>query len=169
MTARYPLLIKKLILIGSGPFEEKYTNKIMETRLNRLSDDEKIEVPTLLAALDSNNLQSDDFARFGELMGKADAFDPLPYDSEVLPCSPNIYQQVWGEADKLRSSGKLLKLSASIRCPVVAIHGAYDPHPAAGVREPLSRVLKDFRFILLATAAITLGWSVRRNSNFTIR
>jgi pimeloyl-ACP methyl ester carboxylesterase len=31
----------------------------------------------------------------------------------------------------------------------VAIHGDYDPHPAEGVREPLSKVLKDFRFILL--------------------
>jgi pimeloyl-ACP methyl ester carboxylesterase len=82
-------------------------------------------------------------------MGKADAFHPLPYDSEVLPCSPNIYQQVWGEAVKLRSSGELLKLGASIQCPVVAIHGDYDPHPAAGVREPLSRVLKNFRFVLL--------------------
>jgi pimeloyl-ACP methyl ester carboxylesterase len=149
LTARYPSLIKKLILIGSGPFAEKYTNKIMETRLNHLSADEKIEVHSLLAALDSNNLQGDGFARFGELMGKADAFDPLPYDSEVLPCSPNIYQQVWGEAVKLRSSGELLKLGASIQCPVVAIHGDYDPHPAAGVREPLSRVLKNFRFVLL--------------------
>jgi pimeloyl-ACP methyl ester carboxylesterase len=32
---------------------------------------------------------------------------------------------------------------------VVAIHGDYDPHPTEGVREPLSKVLKDFRFIML--------------------
>jgi pimeloyl-ACP methyl ester carboxylesterase len=82
-------------------------------------------------------------------MDKADAYDPLPHDSELLSCSPDIYQQVWGEAVKLRSSGELLNLGASIQCPVVAIHGDYDPHPAAGVREPLSRVVKDFRFILL--------------------
>jgi pimeloyl-ACP methyl ester carboxylesterase len=31
----------------------------------------------------------------------------------------------------------------------VAIHGDYDPHLAEGIREPLSRVIKDFRFILL--------------------
>jgi len=47
------------------------------------------------------------------------------------------------------SSGKLLELGKSIKCPVVAIHGDYDPHPAEGVAEPLSRILKDFRFILL--------------------
>jgi pimeloyl-ACP methyl ester carboxylesterase len=32
---------------------------------------------------------------------------------------------------------------------VVAIHGDYDPHPAEGVRKPLTEVLEDFRFILL--------------------
>jgi pimeloyl-ACP methyl ester carboxylesterase len=149
LTARYPSLIKKLILIGSGPFAEKYTNKTMETRLKHLNADEREEAFKLAVILNSGELSGDGLARFGELMGKADAFDPLPHDSEVLPCSPNIYQQVWGEAVKLRSSGKLLKLGASIQCPVVAIHGDFDPHPAAGVREPLSRVLKDFRFILL--------------------
>jgi pimeloyl-ACP methyl ester carboxylesterase len=32
---------------------------------------------------------------------------------------------------------------------VVAIHGDYDPHPAAGVQRPLAAVLADFHFILL--------------------
>ncbi|MDO8674061.1 MAG: alpha/beta hydrolase [Dehalococcoidia bacterium] len=36
-------------------------------------------------------------------------------------------------------------------CPVVAIHGDYDPHPAGGVIEPLSRTVKDFSFHLLAS------------------
>ncbi len=49
----------------------------------------------------------------------------------------------------LRQTGKLLDIVAKIRCPVVAIHGDYDPHPAEGVRGPLSSILKDFRLILL--------------------
>ena len=32
---------------------------------------------------------------------------------------------------------------------MTAIHGDYDPHPAAGVAGPLAGVLPDFRFILL--------------------
>jgi pimeloyl-ACP methyl ester carboxylesterase len=82
-------------------------------------------------------------------MEKTDSFDPLAHDSEILPSSPEIYQQVWTEAGKMRSSGELLQLGEKIQCPVVAIHGDYDPHPAAGVKEPLARVLKDFRFIQL--------------------
>ena len=36
-----------------------------------------------------------------------------------------------------------------IQCPVVAIHGDYDPHPSEGITIPLSRVVKGFRFHLL--------------------
>jgi len=42
-----------------------------------------------------------------------------------------------------------LELGKKIRCPVIAIHGDYDPHPYEGVKTPLSHILRDFRFILL--------------------
>ena len=42
-----------------------------------------------------------------------------------------------------------MKLGEKIKCPVVAIHGDYDPHPAEGVKKPLLKVVKNFRFILL--------------------
>jgi len=148
-TATYPALVKKLILVSSGPFEEKYVARIMATRLSHLSTDEKKEALSSLAALNSGEMKDESFARFGALMDKADSYDQWPHDSEILPCSSDIYRQVWGEASKMRSSGELLKLGGNIHCPVVAIHGDYDPHPAAGVKEPLARVLKDFRFILM--------------------
>ena len=44
---------------------------------------------------------------------------------------------------------KLLEMGKQIRCPVVAIHGDYDPHPAEGVQKPLSAFMKNFRFIML--------------------
>ncbi|MBM3166629.1 MAG: alpha/beta hydrolase [Chloroflexi bacterium] len=151
LTAYHPLLVKKLILISSGPFEEKYATKIMETRLSHLSEAEKKEVLSLSSALNSNRLDDKSFARFGELMGKADSFAPLPQEPAVSEGGPDadIFQKVWTQASKLRSTGELLKLGVKIRCPVVAIHGDHDPHPAEGIKGPLSRVLKNFRFILL--------------------
>ena len=38
LTARYPPLIKKLIMVGSGVFERKYALRITETRLSRLCE-----------------------------------------------------------------------------------------------------------------------------------
>lgn len=149
-TARYPSFVRKLILVGSAPYEEKYTANITLTRLTRLSDDERAEALSLMETLNepSSADKNTVMARLGNLLAKADAYDPLPHEDEVLECRYDIFQGVWEQAAKIRSTGKLLELGRSIKCPVVAIHGDYDPHPAAGVRETLSRVLKDFRFIL---------------------
>jgi len=149
--AQYPQFVKKLILIGSGPFEEKYALKIMDDRLSRLSTEEKAEALSLMESLidPSSEDKNMSLARFGKLISKADSYDPLPHYSEGLECQYDVYQNVGEQAQKLRSSGKLLEFGKKIQCPVVAIHGDYDPHHSEGVKRPLSRILKDFRFILL--------------------
>jgi pimeloyl-ACP methyl ester carboxylesterase len=148
--ACYPLLVKKLILISSGSYEEEYAVNIMKTRLDRLSQEEKAETLRLIDTLNSSASVGDNImARFGELMLKADSYALLSHDSEALAYQYDIYRNVWEQANIMRSSGNLLKLGEKIRCEVVAIHGDYDPHPAEGVKEPLSRIIKDFRFLLL--------------------
>lgn len=149
--AQYHSLVTKLILIGSGPYEEKYAVNIMETRLDRLSEAERVAALSLMETLNdpATGDKNTTMAQFGKLISKADSYNPLPYDSEVLECRYDIYQNVWKQASELRSSGELLELGKNIQCPVVAIHGDYDPHPSEGVKDPLSRILRDFRFILL--------------------
>jgi pimeloyl-ACP methyl ester carboxylesterase len=152
--ARYPKYIKKLILIGSGPFEEKYASRIQEIRLSRLNEKEKAEARSLNSVLNHPAAENKDaaLARLGALFSKADAHDPIRPESEasVTPdCRFEIYRNVWKEAEKLRKSGKLLELGKRIQCPVVAIHGDADPHPTEGVQKPLSAVIGNFRFILL--------------------
>lgn len=151
--AHYPACVKKLILVGSGVFEERYALGIMRTRLSRLGEDDRSLAISAMEALSDPGVLDKDraFAEFGELMMKADAFDLLPPDDEeeALEAREDIYQGVWGEAEALRRSGELLELGKRIRCPVVAIHGDHDPGPAEGVEAPLDRTLKDFRFILL--------------------
>ena len=41
VAARYPSLVQKLVLVGSGPFEHKYLRDIGVTRLSRLSENER--------------------------------------------------------------------------------------------------------------------------------
>jgi pimeloyl-ACP methyl ester carboxylesterase len=151
--ARYPALVKKLILVGSGPFEERYAENITTERLRRLSEEERIEVFRLIDIINGDTVGDKDKAmgQYGKLCAQADTYDALPpeMEPEPLAASEEINSKVWAEARELRISGKLLEMGKQIECPVVAIHGDYDPHVAEGVREPLSRVLKDFRFILL--------------------
>ena len=150
-TAHYPSFVKKLILIGSGAYEEKYAANIMKNRLSRLTEEGREEALSLMETLDDPAIEDKNthMARLGELMSKADSYNPLLHDSEILECQYDIYQSVWEQARELRSSEKLLELGKRIKCPVVAIHGNYDPHLSEGIKEPLSRILKDFRLILL--------------------
>jgi pimeloyl-ACP methyl ester carboxylesterase len=157
VASRYQSLVDKLVLISSGPFEEKYARGVMETRLNRLSDAEKKDVMSFVESFDSSTQENMDekMAHFGQLISKADAFDPLPHATDIIGIDFHVFQCVWKGAEQLRRSGELLKLAQDVQCPVVAVHGAHDPHPAEGVQKPLSRVLKDFRFVLLQNCGHT--------------
>ena len=167
-TARYPSLVSKLVLIASGPFADKYTVDMMATRLERLGEGERKEVLSLQERLENSAFEDKNAAmtRFGELLAYADSFDPLPHDSETLECRYDIYQNVWEQASELRSSGMLLALGKEIKCPVVAIHGDYDPHPAEGVREPLTGIVRDFRFIRLEKCGHYPWWERSARERF---
>ena len=152
LAARYPSLVKKLIMVSSAVFEDEYATGIEVTRLTRLNDEERIEALTLLDSL--SNMAGKDknilLERLVKLLWtKADSYDPSPFEDEVLEVQYNVNINVMEGAKRLRGSGELLELGKRIQCPVVAIHGDYDSHPAEGVQKPLSRVVKDFRFILL--------------------
>ena len=80
LAARYPAMVKRLVLVGSGPFQEKYAQKIMQTRLSRLSEEEGRQVRSILAILDGQNDGDCEknrlLARMGELFLRTDSFDP---------------------------------------------------------------------------------------------
>jgi pimeloyl-ACP methyl ester carboxylesterase len=149
LTARYPAYVQKLLLVSSGGFNEEDGAQTEETRQSRLDSETKREIASLKAVLHNPALPESNksLARLGKILARADAYDPLADDTPV-DCRLDIFQSVWQEAMTMRRSGELLRQAQNIRCPVVAIHGDYDPHPAAGVKR-LAAVVKDFRFILL--------------------
>jgi len=150
-TAHYPQVVKKLILIGSGPFQEKYAEKIQDTRLSRLDEQDRMEIQSVIEILNNAGIKDkkNAFARFGALFSKADSYDPVKSSPEEIDFRVDIHQKVWNEAAEMRRHGDLLKLGKYIQCPVLAIHGDHDPHPADGVQTPLAKIMKNFRFILL--------------------
>lgn len=151
LAATEPTLVKKLILVGCPPFEDSYVDRIRSTRRRRLSDQERAEYDALFAALDDPAApdRNATVARIGALTSKTDAYNAPPPPSDGIDCRADIFLGVWQEAAALRSDGRLLTYAAGIRCPVVALHGDYDPHPAEGVERPLSRLFTGFRLTLL--------------------
>jgi pimeloyl-ACP methyl ester carboxylesterase len=93
--ARHPSLTSKLILVGSGPFTAEYAATIWPTRMGRLSLDEQgaaraaLEQPSDPVANKAGVLR-----KLERLLSKADSYDPLTLETEVLEYQPATYQHV---------------------------------------------------------------------------
>ncbi len=146
--ARHPETVRTLILVSSGVFDARYAPAIMETRLSRLDAADRRALEDAFRHLDDPAA----LAFVGStLKHKTDSVDLLADpDQDVLEVQSDVYNAVWADACALRESGDLVALGRAIRCPVIAIHGDYDPHPLAGIRDPLTPVLDDFRVVTLA-------------------
>lgn len=169
VTARYPDLIKKLWLVGSAPFAERYVPELQAIRLSRLSEAERREWATIIQALAQPGSAGIDtlLARLGTLASKTDTYDPIEADEiDRVGYQGYIFQHVWNAAAELCRNGQLLALGRDIHCPVTAVHGDYDPHPAEGVQRPLSVVLKHFRFVLLERCGHTPWLERQARENF---
>jgi pimeloyl-ACP methyl ester carboxylesterase len=171
VAARYPGLVRKLLLISSGPFAECYANQIQKTRLNRLDAQKQAEWQAINKALSDPSTTNKDalLARLGALASMTDNFDLMGIDSEIsdpIAAQGDVFQRVWTQAAQWRRIGRLLELGKRIQCPVVALHGDCDPHPAEGVQNPLSALLKDFRMIMLKNCGHTPWRERQAQENF---
>jgi pimeloyl-ACP methyl ester carboxylesterase len=150
--SRYTDDIRKIVLIGAGPFDRKYVTQMTDTRMQRLNDNDRTALIRLWSVLNDPGTPDRNlvFKQIGSHIRKADFYCPLQdFEDESLIHDFRIYNGLWPEADKLRNDGLLLRQGLKIRCPVTAIHGDYDPHPVNGVKEPLEAILSDFKIIIL--------------------
>ncbi|WP_105616105.1 alpha/beta fold hydrolase [Vallitalea okinawensis] len=153
LAASNPDLVKKVILVGCGAFEQKYVKEMNATRNCRFSEEDQMLLNQLQkrwSEVDSLQEEKIIFGQFGEIMSKAETFKPIEISAnDTIDYQPEIYNKVMPEMLKLRQNGDLLNKGSEIQCPVLAIHGKYDAHPYKGVIEPLKKVVSDFEYILL--------------------
>lgn len=148
-TAKFPHLVSKLVLIGSPPFRSDMAREILTTRMKRLEEDEQQLLAAFLDEIDSHANPDRLFGKIGKLIAKADTLSPLSIEDQVIGYQYDVYRKVWAEAEEMRRSGELLDLAGKINCPVIALHGNYDPHPFQGVHQPLSKILSDFKMHII--------------------
>jgi Predicted hydrolases or acyltransferases (alpha/beta hydrolase superfamily) len=158
--SRYPKLVKKLILVGAGSFENRYNRDLMKIRLERLDMQKRREVEALMAHIRLGSYDDNVLKQFGELMTVADSYDYLSDSTDEVALNMEIHSLVWREAAQLRDTNELISCADKIECPVVAFHGDYDPHPIAGVEKPLSKRLREFKMIRLSKCGHT-PWKER--------
>jgi len=145
LAARHTTLLRRLLLVGSGPFEARFAAAIRDRKRARMTEDQRDE----LSRIRLNNADPTQVARFIHLSDIADTYARDASLPPFVSFDGEIHAAVWPEAEAMRKSGALLDAVSAIRCPVVAIHGDYDPRPWQGVQVPLQAALPSADFVLL--------------------
>ena len=164
--ARHPSVVGKLILVSSAVFDSAAAAQIVPTLEARLTRPQRERLAHLHAVLEdgaAGEACDEALRELAAIHRGAEILDPIEaIGDETIAVQHDVHRRVWGEAVALRDSGTLLAAGRAITCPVVALHGDYDPRPAAaGVRDPLQRVLRRFTFVLLASCG-HYPWLERR-------
>ncbi|MEN6343195.1 MAG: alpha/beta hydrolase [Methanospirillum sp.] len=155
VAAAHPSSVARLVLIGSGPLDSAYVDGILETRLGKLTPEDRDELLRLQETLSGPSALPEHLALYGDLIARADAVDPIPIGPAGFDPQIAIHGSVWSEAAALRATGYFIEQARSIACPVAVIHGAADPHPVRGVVGPLANAGVSFRVHLLPACGHT--------------
>jgi pimeloyl-ACP methyl ester carboxylesterase len=74
-------------------------------------------------------------------------FDPLPSnDDDPVTFDALAHTETWEDMVRLQDNGTYPAAFASIRSPVLMLHGAYDPHPGEMIRASLEPFLEDLEY-----------------------
>lgn len=147
--AAHPHLVKHLVLVGAGPFEEAYVPQILQRRMDNLTMEDTENFRQTLNELKRGNGAA--MERLGMLVEKADNVCVIPGETkkqDVLPADGTVYQAVWPEAEQLRRKGELINAIRKITIPITILHGENDPHPPEGVIQPLKTAGIQYRAVI---------------------
>lgn len=180
-----PSLVKKLILISNYPYEKRYDIETVRCRLKRLGMIRGVKLITLQALssftsklfrliyrvnqkkgipLNIHKLNVFIYRHMQALYNLTDYYSLMPSYATALFMLSAAHRKLI----KLRNNGELLNCGRSIGCPVTVVHGDYDPRPFDGVKIPLTRVLKNVRFILIQKCGIK-PWREKYAYQFFVR
>lgn len=131
---KYPELIEHVILIGSGPLEDKYVSEIGTRRFQNLSEEDG----AIFQRLIDNQATDEDMKKIPNILEKSDNYCLEGREKHMADKTDSeMHNKVWSEAAKLRTGGKLLASFKNIKSKIYVIQGQVDPHPAKGVTIPL--------------------------------
>jgi len=131
---KYPDLTDNVILVGSGPLEDKYVSEIGARRTANLSEENN----AIFQRLVNNQATKEDMEKIPAVFDQSDNYCLENRELHKADETDNeMHNRVWSEAAQLRTSGELLASFQNIKGKIFLIQGEIDPHPAKGVIIPL--------------------------------
>lgn len=156
-------LVSRVILIGSGPYQQPYFDQLQATRLSRMSSPQQEFYQHAFEKIQGLSMREKDqlIQKLGTLCEGIDHVDPLSEKEQIAEFGAfstvdfdidriSFFQQALQEVMEYRKTGKLTRFASQISCPVYVIHGDFDPHPFQGVIDPLKTEISEFHYKILS-------------------
>jgi len=124
--AAHPELAGAVVLIGCGTFDAAARRQLQATRNERLGCEVQLRLEQLSRNCPDPDARLREFAR---VLQTCDSVDLIDCPDESEPCDARAAEQTWADMLRLQAEGVYPAAFASIRCPVLMLHGADDPHP----------------------------------------
>jgi pimeloyl-ACP methyl ester carboxylesterase len=134
--ARHPDSVSALALVGCGTFDPVSRARLRSTIEERMDENYR-------RRMDHLNTEFPDPAermlKLGELGDTLYSYDPVPVeqDGHAEPFDLEAHTQTWDDMVRMQEAGLYPGAFAAIRCPVLMLHGTYDPHPGPLIRDSL--------------------------------
>lgn len=158
--AKYTRMVKKLVVIGAFPLDMRYFYEIDENRSLCYSDEQMSEYIRVMKHLYTKKQKEkqETFINYINLCKFSDDYQPCITENDtkdIVSIDANLHQLVYTQALQKIKDGDILNSFRHLKCPITIIHGQYDPHPVAGVLEPLLKNHIKHRFIMIDNSGHT--------------
>jgi len=133
--SRHPDRAAGLLLVGCGTFDPRARARLQAALVQRITPELAAQLADLALRFPDEAERLVQWHRISDSLYSycraADADDPIErFD-------PKGHHETWNDMVRLQESGVYPAGFASIECPVLMLHGSYDPHPGAMIRDGL--------------------------------
>lgn len=145
--AQNPDLVSKIIMVASSVYTLEDSEHITSLRMERLSHAEQSAFKDFFQ---NKNPSREELKSFLALLSKADDYAPLRVKEDLVDLKNRKaqYDSVKADVKEMREKRVFFEMGTKIQCPVVALHGDHDPHPADSIQESLSQMVSDFKMTI---------------------
>ena len=141
--ACYRERVSCLVLVGCGTYDEESRNQFRTNLDERLDDHTQSRIKAMKEQLKSErdpNTRDTVFSELGAVYMAVEGYD-LIEEAEILLDTPAAdamgNSETWQDVLRLQQDGYEPQNFKSIACPVLMLHGTYDPHPGKMTRDLL--------------------------------
>ncbi len=143
--AAHPDTIGRIAIVGCGTFDPRARAELQRIIDRRMT----AAIAAGLVALSVASADADAaLADSGALISQLYTWEPLPPDPDAPPVRGDArgHRESWEDMSRLQSEGVYPASFAAIRCPVLMLHGRFDPHPGPMIRDSLTPHLPQLEY-----------------------